>query len=256
MIRAVDDEGILEGRVDEAVLEEPAQTCETLRKTELDAGTAGIADIVEEADVRLRTAGGLKQDVVVVDGTECAEMPAQCAAGRSAYTQFHASRDDLVQRRISEERIGQIARCLFAGAGEFDRGRRTSRLGIACIQDGCRRYMDRQSRGRIEAAELMTSVEFGALATAVGQLNAGVVVAPRERDGHLLGHVESVGEIETPGSQVAADIGAELVREDAGAGGGAVLEELCHLDAGIEGGVASTVSRAESEIVLAVRSQV
>src|SRR5688572_8069792 len=106
MIRAVDDEVIVERSFEVAVLDEPAQALHALRQAQLDTGAQRIADVVEEADVGLRPAGGLKQNVVAIAGVEAADVPAQPFGALAAQTNFNAPGNDLMERRIGEECVG------------------------------------------------------------------------------------------------------------------------------------------------------
>src|SRR5690606_41973494 len=76
MIGTVDREAVLERCIDQAVVERPTETLELLRDAKLDAHAAGVADIVEEADVRLCSTGGLEQNVVAIECVEGADVPA------------------------------------------------------------------------------------------------------------------------------------------------------------------------------------
>ncbi len=61
MVRAVDDEAVLERCFDQAVFQIPMHARQALRQTELQPGTPCVADVVEEADVRCCAARRLEQ---------------------------------------------------------------------------------------------------------------------------------------------------------------------------------------------------
>ena len=108
------------------------------------------------ADVRLRSAGRLEHNVVVIHGVEAADVPAQtlvAVAVLVAQTDLDTLRDDLLERRIGQECVGQVAGRILARASELDGRWRACRFAIAPVQSDRRSQSKRDADGRIEATE-------------------------------------------------------------------------------------------------------
>ena len=101
-------------------------------RVELEAVAARLADVVEEAFVRQR-AGADEQDVVVVGRAEHAGVPASRRRA-AADAGLERLRDDLLERRIGDERVRQPARIVLVGAGELDGRRRAVRFAVAGVE--------------------------------------------------------------------------------------------------------------------------
>src|SRR5512138_142264 len=109
MIWTIDRERILERRIDIAVVDRPTKPIDLLREAELETGTARVADVVEEADIRERSACRLKQNVVSVDRVERSDPPTKTVVDPTAETHFSGPCDDLIERRIRQECVRQVA---------------------------------------------------------------------------------------------------------------------------------------------------
>src|SRR5690606_23907328 len=100
MVRAVDHEVGIERGVHEAVVQEPAPGAHLAPEAQLHALAQRIPHVVEEADVRRCAARGLEQDVVLVERTEPAQVPADAERSDAAEPAFDAAGYDLLQGRI------------------------------------------------------------------------------------------------------------------------------------------------------------
>ncbi len=169
VIRAVRRELVLEGRLEVGVLHPPIHPIQPLGQAQLDARATRVGHVVEKAHIGLRAAGGLEQDIVAVRGQEDTGMPLQSPARRPARAQLEAAGNDLIERRIRQERVRQAAGRIFARAGQFHRRWRARRLRPAGVQRRRVGQPPGQSSRGIEATEAMRSIEFRALAGSILQ---------------------------------------------------------------------------------------
>ncbi len=143
MVRAVDVEGIFEGRRDEAVTHGPLHAARRLSEPEFESGAARVADVLEEPDTSLCAAGGLEQDVVVIDDVEGAGMPSNAVCQRATGSDFDAVRDHL-------DRAADRRGTRSAGYRAHLRWRRQARRGSAHARTArhLRRQWPRDSTAR------------------------------------------------------------------------------------------------------------
>src|SRR5690606_8537742 len=161
-----------ERRLDARKAREPARPlADAAARIELDAEPAGAPDVVEEALIRQRARAD-EQDIVVVRRPEDRRGPAKSVAA-AAHTGLERLRDDLLERRICDERIRQAARIVLVRTSELDRRRRTVRLAVARIERQVVRQSIREPQRRIEAIELVPPVE--SRAEQVAELDPGLV---------------------------------------------------------------------------------
>src|SRR5690606_31273480 len=117
MMMARNEERAAERRFEPRVAREPTKSVAELSACiELEADTPRAADVVEEPLVRQR-AGADEQDIVLVRRREHAGVPRD-ALRRAADSGFERFRDDLLERRIGDERVREPARIVLVGAGE------------------------------------------------------------------------------------------------------------------------------------------
>ena len=106
---------------------------------------------------------------------------------------FDRVRDNLLQRRIGDEEIGQAAGCARIGAGEFRGRRRAVGFGITGVKRHAGRNVIGRADGGIEPAVFVIAVQCSA--ETVVQRDAAVVVTCRNRDRERIDRLEHIGEI-------------------------------------------------------------
>ena len=200
VIRAVDDERIAVGGVHQAVVELPAERPGVPRDLQLDAAPARVADILEETHIGQCAAGGLEQDVVPVDALVGVDLPGEAPGEAATHTDFAAARHHVLQRRIGQEGVGQVARRVFVGTGQLHRRGRAAGLGQVAVHDQPVVPAPCEAQCRIDATIAVIAVEFRREAAAIAEGNARVVVARRSGQRQAPRDVERIGGIQAPGS--------------------------------------------------------
>ncbi len=179
VVGAVLGESVDVGRGYEAVACDELDRSHRPAQHQLDALAPGAADVAEVAGVD-RVAGADELDIVVgqraIRGG--APAPARLLAAR---TDLHGARQHLLQRRIGQEAVRQLAGRQRVGAGELDGRRRAHAFVVARITGECSRRIPVGTDGRAEAAERVIAVEARCLAALVADVDGRVVEAPGSR---------------------------------------------------------------------------
>src|SRR5690606_9223071 len=231
MIGTVDREGVLERCIDQAVVERPTETLELLRDAKLDAHAAGVADIVEEADVRLCSTGGLEQNVVAIECVEGADVPAHSILRATAQAELCCACDHLVERRIGQERVRQVARRVGARACKLDGCRRARRFADVGVQRRRLPQTVRETERRIETLETMPAIELRRGTRSIVQANARRIEAAGYRQMRAVRQRQPVREISARNRHLALDVCEKLLDENARARSGTILKQaryFCH----------------------------
>src|SRR5207249_158174 len=124
VVRARRREWRAEPGVDVAVTNTRRELAEAPACRELDALTTRLPDILEEAGIERALASGDELDIFVEIGAIEGSRPWAHRSERAAGAELDGPGYDLLERRIAEEYIGQLARCGGVGAGQLHRRRR------------------------------------------------------------------------------------------------------------------------------------
>jgi hypothetical protein len=99
-----------------------------------------------------------EDDVVSRGGVVRRHAPAH-AAQHAARAAFPRARDDLIERRIGQERVGQTTRILRVRTGQFDRRGHSRGLGVASVEIDQPHRLEGHAGGRIQPRKAMVAVQ-------------------------------------------------------------------------------------------------
>ena len=138
-------EGRLEGGLDVTVVEEPVEAAAIAGEGQVETLAPGLGDVLEVA-ARQAHPGADEDDVVAVGRPVGARAPVErgeaaqpFARHAAAQAGLEGARRHLLQRRVGDEGVGQVARVVRVGAGQFRRRRRAAALAEAAEQRDRRR---------------------------------------------------------------------------------------------------------------------
>jgi hypothetical protein len=173
----------------------------------------------------------------------------------AAQAGFDRVRHHLLERRIGDQEVVDLAGNGGIGAAEFERRRRAVGFGIASIGGDVRRDPVGQADHRIEALKIVLAREQRIDSGLVLQIDLGVVEAPAGGEGELLGDIERIGRVDADIGVVGGDVrrcetGVGLVDEYAGAGHEEVLVDGAEFRCRLEAGLPTIDAGADHEMVV------
>ena len=183
-------------------------------EAELDALAARVAEVLEVAEpdcvdetnrMSLSFSAAKKPTVQLV--LAFGDVPPRTPAS-------HGPGHDLLERRIAGHRVRQLAGQVGIRAAELDRRGRAAALAVAGVHVDGRRRAERDARGRIEPVERVIARRASRAAgpDAIAVVNAGPVVAARERQVPRAADRQRVRGVDAPGVEVPVEIDARVVR--------------------------------------------
>ena len=213
----------------------------------------------------------MKNNIVLVHGTKVTQSIVDIGHD-PAHAAFDTLRDHLLQWRIGEKSIWQATREIHVGrifaarcgkpsrnfenaiiAGELDRRWRACGFTIVRVNIQILEQCVRDTRRRIETAEVVISIQFRTHARSIPQCNRRLVIAPANGQCELLGHHEVIHEIQAPCVAVGGDRRAFSIDKgtDPQALGAARQGiEIGEFDSRVEVRVAPVVTKPGNKVVL------
>src|SRR5690606_22869381 len=139
--------------------------------------------------------------------------------------------DHLVERRIGQERVRQVARRVGARACKLDGCRRARRFADVGVQRRRLPQTVRETERRIETLETMPAIELRRGTRSIVQANARRIEAAGYRQMRAVRQRQPVREISARNRHLALDVCEKLLDENARARSGTILKQaryFCH----------------------------
>ena len=172
---------------------------------------ARAPDVLEKARVDRAAAAGDELDVVVEIGTVRRGCPFELSAPLAARARFDGVRNDLLQRRVGDEDVGQLTRGRGIGTGQLDGGGRAHAFVVRRVRGHSGRWLVIDADCRSETREREAAVESVVVAGAIGDANPRLIVATGERHGPCIGQRQRIGKEHAQVAILRTDIGSRSV---------------------------------------------
>src|SRR5262249_965427 len=118
---------------------------------------SGLAEVLEVPEAGLFRRD--KQDVVVVVRSKKVNRPVHPSAGAASNAAFNRPRNNLVERRIARQPVGQFARGFGMRAADLNRGWGAAALVVVRVDVDATRRVERESNSWIEPLIHAVAVE-------------------------------------------------------------------------------------------------
>ena len=192
-----DDLRALVGGFEEGVFDARVQVVQMRKGRSFNALAAGFAEVLEVAEAGLLRCD--EEQIVVVDGVEVASGPAVAAVRIAADAELVGAGDNLLERRIADERVGQRAGKVGIGATKLGGCWGAARFTVIKVGIQQRVGLVDNASGWIEALEDVVGGQTRAARRRLWQtvrvVDVGVVVTATGVEDPLA-HAECVGYVE------------------------------------------------------------